>query len=113
MLVLRALEIGRGRSAPPTDGKSSDRVRRSVRPVQHGRGLLVTEELLGGRIPLERAAEAHREVAEVADRGTAVADLDVADRPLAALDAVEEVLMVVGALVKPDVSVGDRLEQDV
>src|SRR5262249_36120890 len=42
-------------------------------------------------------AKADRDVAQVAHRGAAVADLDVADGPLAAGDAVEEVLVAIGA----------------
>src|SRR5581483_431417 len=56
---------------------------------------LVAEELLPGRVPLQRAAEPVADVAQVADRGRAMTDLRGADRLLAALDALQPVLAVV------------------
>ena len=55
---------------------------------------------LPGRVPAELAAEAQREVGQVAGRGDAMAALEVGDRLAARLDAVEEVAGVAAELVE-------------
>src|SRR5689334_16729030 len=54
-------------------------------------GLGVADDRLGLRVPLEAAPELQREHPQQAHRGRAVPGLDVADRALAAGDALEEV----------------------
>src|SRR5262245_39769655 len=63
-------------------------------------GFLILEELLRGGIPLELLAAADADVADVADRHRAVADLHVADRPLPAAQAVTPVAHVVARYVQ-------------
>jgi len=59
-----------------------------------GFGILL--EFLSHRIPFQSPAKQSRDVAQMAERGSTVADLDGLDRVLAALDRVEEVPRVVG-----------------
>src|SRR5262245_54475530 len=72
-------------------------------------GFGVVNELLLGWIPLERAAQAHRQVVQVADGCGAVARLRMGHRLLAALDAINEVALMPGAAAKLDFPVADRL----
>src|SRR5262249_19746626 len=72
-------------------------------------GLVVADELLLLRVPPQLLAAAQRDDAEVTDGHRAVADLDVADRLLAAADAVEKVAHVVGGVVQPHGVGGQRL----
>ena len=51
-------------------------------------------------VPLNTATESHGDVAEVTDGCRAMPDLDIADRQLAGLDAVQEVLVMVLADVQ-------------
>jgi len=68
----------------------------SARAVEPDVGLRVVDEPPGRWVPLERFAVPVHEVAEVANRHGASADFDVGDGALAALDAVEPVLLVSG-----------------
>src|SRR5437870_6533935 len=75
-------------------------------------GFLVAAEFLLGRIPLQLALELEGDVAEVANADRAMPDLDVADRPFAAADAVEEVAHVIVRDVEPRGATGQRFQQD-
>ena len=73
---------------------------RPVRPFESVVGVGIADDGLPGRVPAELAAEAQREVGQVAGRGDAVAALEVGDRLAARLDAVEEVAGVAAELVE-------------
>src|SRR5689334_9354372 len=98
---------GRGRNA------LSQLPWRAVRATDPLRRFGVAGDLLGGRVPGDFAAQAEGDVAEVADGGGAMADLHIGNRRFAGFDAVQEVLVVVGALVKVRVARSERLFQDV
>ncbi len=66
----------------------------------HSVGFVVADEALFLRVPLERPIQQHRDIAKVADRSGAMAGLGAADRVFTALDAVEEVSLVVVTFVK-------------
>ena len=74
----------------------------SVGACEHGVGLVVTDEAFCGWVPLEFSAKQHSDVGEVAAGCGAVSDFHRADGLLAGADAVEEVLLVVVALVEVD-----------
>lgn len=66
------------------------------------------DNLFGLRIPIDRAAEPFSDATELTDGGGALADVEVCDRLLAGLDAVEPVVPV----IVRDVEVGvARLER--
>src|SRR5438045_5295775 len=67
----------------------------AARPGQHLVGLRVIELMRDG-VPLQLLAGLQRDHADVADDHRAAADRGIADRLLAALDAIDEVLHVVG-----------------
>ena len=67
----------------------------AARPGQHLVGLRVIELMRDG-VPLQLLAGPQRDHADVADDHRAAADRGVADRRLAALDAIDEVLHLVG-----------------
>src|SRR3954454_2382568 len=67
----------------------------AARPGQHLVGLRVIELMLDG-VPLQLLAGPQRDHADVADDHRAAADRGVANRRLAALDAIDEVLHLVG-----------------
>ena len=67
-------------------------------------GLVVAHEPLGLGVPAELAAEPEGDVAQVADHGDAVADLDVHDRAAAGPHALEEVAHVVAAVLEGDLA---------
>lgn len=69
--------------------------------------LIVVNKLFPFGIPLERAVQADGDVAQVTHGDRPMTDLDVADRPLSALDAIEPVIVVVFANVQPDVRFGE------
>ena len=69
----------------------SQRPRFALGPVEPAVGLGVADDLLGDGVPLQRPLQPVGDVAQVADGRGAVGDLDVAERQLAGLDAVEEV----------------------
>src|SRR5262245_25562580 len=71
--------------------------------AQHLVGSVVALEHLLFRVPLQLAAQLHGDVPDMAHAHRAVADLDVADRPLARGDAVEPVVVMVIALVEMNV----------
>ena len=87
--------------------------RRAHLAGEHGVALVGSraDEVFGDRVPVERDAQPQRDGAEVADRDRAVADLDVADRSLAALDAVHEVAHVIVGYVETMGVLGQRLLQ--
>ncbi len=66
-----------------------------MRPREHLRGIVVADDLFGLGVPANRTAETDSDIAEVADRRAPVADGDIGDRAFAALDTVEEILMVI------------------
>src|SRR5262249_34631942 len=70
---------------------SRQRPRLALRAVEPAGGLGVADDLLPGRVPFERPLQPVGDVAEVADGAGPVGDLDVAEAPLARLDAVDEV----------------------
>src|SRR5262245_24937999 len=107
--ALRYNPFGVGEARLFSDGKLP---RLAVRPAQHRRGFLVVDDRLLHRVPLDLPPGADGDVAQVADRRRAVADFDVADRRLPALDAVQPVAVVVAAGVQPHVLVGQRLLQN-
>src|SRR5439155_8043953 len=63
-------------------------------------GFAVAGELLFGRVPLQLAAQAQGDNAQVTDAHGAVADFGIANRDLARADAIEEVAHVVFADIK-------------
>src|SRR6266550_664142 len=69
-------------------------------------------EFLLGRIPLQFAAQAHRDRAEVAHGCGAVADLGGADRFLAALYALEEIAHVIVAEVEAFVRIAELVLEE-
>ena len=76
--------------------------------------LVAVGESLGGRVPLQRLADpadVADDVHQVAERGGPLADLDVGVAALAALDALDPVLDVVGRL-GPLVGAGVVLRAD-
>ena len=73
------------------------------------RGFGVTDDHFLHRVPLDLPSGANGNVAEVAHGGRAVPDGHVADGQLAAFDALEPVLVMLGALVQRDVDVLDWL----
>lgn len=73
---------------------------------------VVADNLLGSGVPLNAAAKSYRDVAEMTNRRGAMANLDIADRQLAGLQTVQEVLMVIRADIEPLVTVGHRLFDD-
>src|SRR5262245_40437227 len=64
--------------------------------ARHG----ITDEVLFDGIPVEGTALANGDIAEMAHSYRAVANLHIANRPLAGSDAVEEVIVVMVALVQ-------------
>ncbi len=72
-------------------------------------GLVIAGELLFLRIPLEGASDPAGDVAQVAQRGHAMAILDVHDRVFARAHAVEEVLHVVVAFDEANRIGGQRV----
>src|SRR5512133_1252484 len=66
-------------------------------------GLIVVDETLAVGIPAELALQEHGDVAEVADGGGAVADLDGGGRDAAGFDGVDEVAVVICAVAQADV----------
>src|SRR6266511_3635528 len=72
----------------------------------------VVHEHLLRRVPLQLSADAVTDVAEVADARGAVPDLRRADRLLAALDALQPVLLVVGAGVDAFLLLAERFLED-
>src|SRR4051812_26987794 len=94
--------------APSRGGSSVGFCRRSYfqlprRPVgtrKHGVGV-VAVELVGLRVPADFLAQPHRDAADMTDDHRPRPDLDVADRLLAALHALEEVLHVPAGNLQP------------
>src|SRR5437868_3971276 len=74
--------------------------RRPHGPAEHLVCGFVTFEYFFGRVPLERAAKLHRQVADMADTDGTIANGHVADAALARGDAVEPVVVMVIALVQ-------------
>ena len=89
----------------PVCFNSENPPRRPLRPVEQPVGLVVTRELTFHGVVLQRSLEPVLEVDEAAERAAAEGDLLVADRRLAALDAVEpvEVEAVAAGPVEPHV----------
>src|SRR5262245_5188133 len=81
----------------------------TVRAGDHCGRIRVADDFFLGGVPGDLATGADRDVAEMADRGRAVADRDVADWEPVDLDAVEEVAVVVRALVEVHVAGVDLL----
>jgi len=73
---------------------------RSVRPPAPFREITPTDNLLFARIPNDFPACPNSDIAQMTDSRRPVADVHIADWFLAALDAVEPVLMVIGTSVK-------------
>src|SRR4051812_11563782 len=80
----------------------------AIGPPEHRRRLVVPDDPLGPRVPPQRLpAEAHGDVAEVADGDRPVGDLDGGGGRLAREDAIDEVAEVVVALVEVDLPGAD------
>src|SRR3990172_532323 len=73
----------------------------AVRPAEQCACRFVADYLLGLWVPLDLSAGEHGDLSEQPNAYRAVADLRGADGQLSALDAVEEVLLVVVAFVEP------------
>ena len=93
--------VGCERRKAKEAGVNSGQVRSDLRqlpgisalPVEQGVGRLVADEPLLRRVPLEFASDLDGDVGQVTDRGDAVANLDGEIRILAALDALQEVVV--------------------
>src|SRR5437588_1198594 len=81
--------------------------------VPPGVGLLIARELPLLGIPLQLAVVPVRQIAEVANRDRAGADLHVAYRLLARLDAVEPVLMMLVRFIERLLARSERILHDV
>jgi hypothetical protein len=74
-------------------------IRMTLRAAHQAPSFLVADDLLPGLIPMEHPAEEEGEVAQDAQVGHAGRRLDIHDRLLAGLDALEPVFPVAGAFV--------------
>src|SRR5438105_3038725 len=74
-----------------SSGSRADFVSLALRTFQHAVGLLVADDLLGRRVPLQRAAQADREVGQVARADRPMVRKHIRDRQLPGLHALDEV----------------------
>src|SRR5439155_10557918 len=72
-------------------------------------GLGIANDFLFGWVPVNFASCADSDIAQMADGRGTMADLDVANRQLAAFDALQPVLMMILAHVEMHVFLGERL----
>ncbi len=70
---------------------------------QHGIGFCIVDEAFVNGIPIQRSAESHGDVCEMAARDGTVSDFGGADRLSACADTVEEILYMVFGFIESDV----------